>query len=132
MGWTREVASAEGCSSRSPCALRGRPRGTGEPQGDRGAGNKACPPQSHIVTALLQPCSPSHAVFLADHSQHPPYSWGLLRVPCVYSGASMAHGVPLSATSAAAWGQSQPSSWRRWDCIESVAVQGGGAAPAVG
>lgn len=40
-----------------------------------------------------------------------------------------ARGVPPGLM---AWGQSQPSSWRRWDCVESVAAQGGGPAPGVG
>lgn len=72
MGWTREEASAEGCSSRragvfmSMCTK-------GEPHGDRRAGNKVCPPQSHIVTA--QPCSPACSVILAVPFLEPSCSW---------------------------------------------------------
>lgn len=62
--------------------------------------------------------------------QPPPWSHltpgGLLPQPCAHLGAHpRACGVPPWLT---ACGQSQTSSWRRWDSLGSVTARGGGAA----
>lgn len=117
MGWTIEEASAEGCSSWRPgvflsmCTKR-------EPQGDRGAGNKACPPQSHIVTA--QPCSsPAHSVLLAAPSLHPSCSWGaapmalcLFRCPHGIWDPPKSHSMGTERTQL----MSRVGLWRVWGC----------------
>lgn len=75
----------------------------GEPQGDRGAGNKARPPESHIVTA--QSCSSAPAMFLAAHSLHPSCSWGaaplalcIFRCPMGLWGPPKSHSVGTEPT----------------------------------
>lgn len=80
MGWTREEASAEGCSS-------GSPRGTGS----RKQSVSSTVPRCHSPAMLTCPCS--------DPGRPLPAPGGLLPWSCVYSGALMGSWSPLKCHS---------------------------------